>query len=402
MKNIIFGIFLVLIIIFPWIPTQIQAEEPINIYLFYGDGCPHCEDLKFYLDNEILPQNPNVSLLEYEVWNNQDNADFYLEFAEAFGIKPGSVPKLFIGDKVIEGYLDDDTTGREIENVIVSYEGQEYPDPLDRVQGKLESTDESTENEVVEDTGDKIIKYPFLGELNLSQMPLPGLTVAMGILDGFNPCAMWVLIFMIGLLLQTRDRKKMWIIGGTFIIASGAVYYLFMAAWLNIFLFVGYLLITRIIIGVLATVAGIISIRDFFKYRKGECKVTHSKSRSKTMNKVKKYITPKAILPGTILGIIALAFTVNLVELFCSAGLPAIYTSILGLSDLSTGTYYAYIALYIFFFMLDDFIIFLIAMITLQLVGFTGKLARWSNLVGGILILLLGLIFLFKPDLLMF
>ncbi|MBU0731831.1 hypothetical protein KKC88_03045 [Patescibacteria group bacterium] len=406
MKKYIFSGFLLLLILLPFAPGPVAAQEQMNIYLFHGDGCPHCAELKAYIENQLIPEYPEVNLIEYEVWYDQNNASFYLEFAEAYGIDPGSVPKLFIGDKVVEGYLSETSTGTEIENHIISYQNTEYPDPLEKVK-KFQETDLPAGAEQAEEGSsgegeDKIISYPLLGEINLSQLPLPALTVALGILDGFNPCAMWVLIFLIGLLLQTKDRKKMWIIGGTFLITSGLVYYFFMAAWLNIFLFVRFLFVTRIIIGIIAIVAGTISIKDFFKYRKGECKVTHGKSRSKTMNRIKGLITPKAILPGTLAGIIGLAFTVNLVELFCSAGLPAIFTSILSLSDLTTWEYYAYIGVYVIFFMIDDFIVFLIAMLTLQLVGFTGKFARWSNLIGGILILLIGLIFIFKPDLLMF
>ncbi|MBU0670585.1 MAG: hypothetical protein ABH835_01340 [Patescibacteria group bacterium] len=402
------GILLLLFGVFFTLPVQAQDQK--NIYLFHGQGCPHCADLKIFLET-LKDDYPEMNVVEYEVWYDKANAEFYEEFSEAYGMEPGPVPRLFIGEEVIEGYFDDETTGAELEEIYASYTLENYPDPLEKLKKYQEarqiiSDTEETQSQEPEssDQGvreEKIINFPIIGIKDVSSFSLPVLTISLGLLDGFNPCAMWVLLFLISLLLNTNSRKKMWIIGGIFLLTSGIVYYFFMVAWLNIFLFISYMFIIRLIIGALAIIAGYIHIKDFFKYKDGECKVDDPKSKKKLMDRAVKIVSFEKITPAVIIGIIGLAFSVNLIELFCSAGLPAIYTSILSFSNLSTAGYYGYMALYTLFYMLDDTIVFLIAMATLSMVSFTGKFSRWSNLVGGILILILGLIMLIKPDLLM-
>ena len=101
-------------------------------------------------------------------------------------------------------------------------------------------------------------------------------------------------------------------------------------------------------------------------------------------------------------GIVLLSFLVNLVELICSAGFPVVYLQILSLTPMPFWQYYLYLLLYIVIFMLDDIIVFVVAMITLQLTGVTTRYKRLSNLIGGVLMLVIGLLLIFKPGWLMF
>lgn len=234
--------------------------------------------------------------------------------------------------------------------------------------------------------------------IDYTSLSLPGLTVVLGLLDGFNPCAMWVLVFLLTLLINIKDRRKIWWVGGTFVFMSGLVYYLFMAAWLNVFLFLGYLKIARIIIGGAAVIFGIISVKDAIKYR-GQCKV--SKSRFKIIEKIKSIVRPHA-LPASLIGVIFLAFTVNLFELLCSAGFPAIYTATLTMAQLPAWQYYLYLLSYIIFYMLDDLLVFVIAVFTLRMLSVTHKFSFYSNLIGGLLMVILGLLLIFRPETLMF
>ena len=117
---------------------------------------------------------------------------------------------------------------------------------------------------------------------------------------------------------------------------------------------------------------------------------------------MKKLTKPGLALGATILGVAVLAFGVNLIEVLCTTGFPAIYTKILTAHELPSISYYFYLLVYIFFYMLDDFIIFSIAVLTLKSNKFERKYGRLSKLISGIIILLLGLIMLLKPELLMF
>jgi len=232
-------------------------------------------------------------------------------------------------------------------------------------------------------------------------MSLPALTAVLGTLDGFNPCAMWILVVLISLLLTLRSRKKILLVGGTFIFAEGLLYFLFMAAWLNAFLALSYISLLRISIGIFGIIFGVWRLRDFFTWKPGVCKVVDQKGGEKIINRIQNLLKPAAV-PATIFGVIILAFSVNLIEFFCSAGFPTIYTKVLSLQEISQIQYYLYLIFYNFFYMLDDFIVFGFALLTLTHFKFSDRYNRYSTLLAGISIFILGLLLTFKPDLLMF
>jgi len=208
---------------------------------------------------------------------------------------------------------------------------------------------------------------------------------------------MWVLLILIGLLLGMQNRKRMWFLGLTFIAASALVYFIFLAAWLEFFHFIGVVRPVQIIIGLFAFGVGIYYFRRFWKMKPGECEVTNVEQRRKITERIKKIVREQAFWLALI-GIIGVAFVVNLIELACSAGLPAIYTQVLAISELSRLQYYLYLLLYVVIFMIDDMIVFAVAMVTMKAVGTTGKFSRWATLIGAVVILLLGVLLIFKPE----
>jgi hypothetical protein len=224
-------------------------------------------------------------------------------------------------------------------------------------------------------------------------------------LDGFNPCAMWILLFLIALLINAGSRKRIWLVGGTFILVSGIVYFLLLAAWLNLFLVISYVNFTRMAIGILALGFGTWQIKNFLKLKPGVCPVGERGIGAKIGNQLKDRAQKLVFSPltlGIVFSVMILAIGINLVEFFCSAGLPATFTRILALNPLSTLSYYFYLFLYTFIFMLDDLLVFSLALITLRKIGFTDKYHRWSTLIGGVLIFSLGILLIFKPQFLMF
>jgi hypothetical protein len=247
----------------------------------------------------------------------------------------------------------------------------------------------------------KTIRVPLLGEINIAALSLPVLTVVLAGIDGFNPCAMWTLVFLVGLLVGMPDRLRMWTLGSAFIATSAAVYYLFLAAWLNVLLFLGMMLWIRVAVAVVALGGGAYYLREFFMNPEALCRVTGSASRQRVLTQLRAVALEQRFWLA-LLGIVLLAIAVNLVEFVCSAGIPAVYVQILTMSQLPTWQYHAYLLLYILIFMLDDLLIFVIAMKTLQVSGLSGTYARWSHLIGGVLLLLIGALLLFKPEWLAF
>ncbi len=392
----------------------LAQQDSVNLYFFYGSTCPYCKRAEKFLE-DLKTKYPQIEIKSYEVFGNKENAELLLRFFEAYKKeKQVRVPAIFIGGEVIIGYLSDETTGSHIETVINQCLEKLCPDPLERIEECefYECQGEKCECEVCEcetkeEKKRQIIHFPLVGKIDLSKLSLPVLTVILGALDGFNPCAMWVLLFLITLLINTRSRKRMWLIGGTFIAASGIVYFLLLTAWLNLFFAISYVNLTRIFIGIFALGVGAWQIKNFISY-KGVCRVTDGK-KSKFRDRIKNGLRSRAeklILSrftfAILGGIIILAFGVNLVEFFCSAGLPATFTRILALNQVGTINYYFYLLLYTFVFMLDDLIVFLIAFITLSKIGFSEKYNYWATLIGGLLMFILGILLIFRPEWLMF
>lgn len=390
------------------------ATETVNVHLFYGEGCPHCAKERAFF-NSIKDKYPQLKLTEYEIYYNDSNNALLQKVAQSLQVQSGGVPLLVIGNNSIMGFSEG-ITPIEIEKQISECSKIACGDRVALVQnaGKTITAIQATAsaatrsastaisqnlNRPIEPT--KFVRIPLLGQKDVSSFSLPVLTVVLAFLDGFNPCAMWTLLFLISLLLGLKDRKRMWILGVAFIASSAFVYFLFMSAWLNLFLFLGFIVWIRTLIGVVALAAGYYYLKDYWKNKNGGCNVMGNEKRQKIFEKLRA-ITQKRQLVLALGGIILLAVAVNMVELICSAGLPAIYTQILSMSHLPSWQYYLYLLLYIFIFMLDDLFVFFTAMITMQAVGVQSKYARYSHLIGGMLMFIIGILLLFKPEWLMF
>ena len=241
------------------------------------------------------------------------------------------------------------------------------------------------------------VSLPLFGAIRPADFSLPALAVLLGLADGFNPCAMWALVYLLSLLVTLQDRRKIWLLVGSFVLASGVLYFLFMTAWLNAFLLLGYLRPLTLAIGAGALVIGGMDLRAFVLTRGAPvCAVGSPGLKKRTMGRMEQLVAAPLSL-ASFLGIVVLAFTVNAIEFVCSAGLPAIFTHTLSLRQLSPPQYYGYILLYDFFFMLDDLLIFSLAAFTLRTTMASGY-ARHGKPVGGLVLVVLGGLMLFAPE----
>jgi hypothetical protein len=243
------------------------------------------------------------------------------------------------------------------------------------------------------------VRLPLFGELSARSVGLPALTVAVGLVDGFNPCAMWVLLFLLSLLVNLKDRRRILVIAATFIVVSGLAYFAFMAAWLNVFIFVGYLRPIQIALGATAIAIGSVHIKDFFAFHRGFSLSIPEAAKPGIYARTRRIITAENIA-GALAGATVLAVMVNVVELLCTAGLPALYTEILTMHDLPTWQNYAYLALYNICYMLDDTLMVGLVVISLSKRKLQEEQGRWLKLVSGAVIAVLGAIMIVNPELL--
>lgn len=227
--------------------------------------------------------------------------------------------------------------------------------------------------------------------------------LVIGLIDGFNPCAMWVLVYLITLVSELKDKKKMWFIAGTFLIASGIIYFIILTMYLSgwqLLIYLGFTQYVLIVAGIFAVISGAYFLYDFYK-SKGQivCKVGNLQEKQKTMSKIKQIVHSKFTLP-TFLALVVLAFSVNLTEFFCSISLPQVFTNVISVADITTTMQFFYIFVYILAFMADDMLIFFLALKAIE-TPIMDKYSGLAKLIGGIVMLGLGFVLLFFPHLLM-
>jgi len=384
MKHIL-KIILIAILLFFSFGYKVNAEEKVDVYLFYSDTCPHCAKEKEML-NELVEKNSNIVLHLHEI-HSYDSYKLWEKMANELGTKPSLVPFTVIGNVYFIGYSEVNTKNEIINEI----NKRLYPNNEEEIENEPKEENEKDNYQ---------LDVPIIGKIETKDLSLPLIAIIIGTLDGFNPCAMWVLLFLISILMGMKDKKKMWTLGLAFIITSALIYFLFMVAWLNVALFVGSLLWIRLLVAGVALVGGFINLKSGLKKDTG-CEVVDDKKREKIFTRIKKFTSEKKFLLA-LGGIILLAISVNLIELLCSAGLPVIFTQILALNELTSIEYYLYILLYIIFFMIDDILVFFIAMATLKLTGISTKYGKISHIIGGILMIVIGLLLIFNPGLLMF
>ena len=348
------------------------AADGAVLEVFVREGCPHCADAKHFLA-ELSTHRPGLAIVYREVDRDPAARDALIALSRQAGAWPPGVPTFAFGARVLVGFDDAEHVGAELVRLLDEAAPRAPPDT---------------------------VESSLFGTLKASEIGLPLFTLALGLLDGFNPCAMWVLLFLLSLLVRLKDRRRMAMVAGTFVLASGAVYYAFMAAWLNVFLFVGMTEALRIGLAGVAMLIGFINVKDFFAFRRG-VSLSIPESAKPGLYARARAILKAESLPASLAAVAVLAVVVNFVELLCTAGLPAVYTAVLTQHELSPLAHYGYLGLYILAYIADDALMVGTAVLALG----SGKLdergGRRLKLLSGAVMLALGLVMLLRPHWLM-
>ena len=374
--------------------TEAANEPAADIEVFVREGCPHCGRAKTFLE-QLKQERPSLQILVHDVGRSPEAASRLKALADARQVRTLGVPAFLVGGELLIGYDEAHTTGALIRSLL----DRAPPPPGDGLPpGACRSEVEEPCTSRSDQEGDPdSVTVSFFGRLSARDLGLPLFTLALGLLDGFNPCAMWVLLFLLSLLVNLRDRKRMAVIAGTFVLVSGLLYFAFMAAWLNLFRFVGYSRVTEIVLGGVALLIGAFNLKDASLIGRG-WSVGIPKSAKPRLYAKTRQILQADNLAGAMVGVVVLAFLVNVIELLCTAGLPAAYTKILTLRHLDWWQYYGYLVLYNLAYIADDSLMVAIAVITLSRRKLQVREGRWLKLVSGVVMVGLGLILLAKPD----
>lgn len=365
------------------------VAQPADIEVFVRNGCPHCADAETFLQ-ALKREQPTLHIIIHEVIQEPAALERLQLLAKNQGINAVRVPAFWLGGQLIIGYSKETNTDQLIRNALTK---RQIP-KNQNASGSCEIKESlSCEAPIDSSTQD----LDFLGyKLSLDKIGLPLFTLAMGLLDGFNPCSLWVLILMISLLAPMNDRMRMFIVAGTFVAIEGLVYFIFMAAWLNLFLLIGLSRSSEVIIAAIALLAGMIHLKDFWFYRRGVSLSIPDAAKPGIYTRIRKILQAQNLI-GALIGAIVLAVLVQIVEFMCTSGFPALYTRILTLKQLDTMSYYGYLLLYNLAYMFDDLIILAIGVITLSQRRLQEKEGRWLKLISGLVMMAIGVYLLLKP-----
>jgi len=363
--------------------------QTVEVDLFYLETCPHCHSEIQFLDG-LKQKYSELKVNTYEA-SNPDNLKLMLEKYKEYNVPKdtwGLVPISFFGKGIYVVGFEDNVTGAQIESNIkqIIADG----------------------NNTVEPENKNKINIPFIGEVDASGFSPLVLAIIFGAIDGFNPCAMAALTFLLASLISSGTRKRVILIGGTFIFVSGFVYFLFIAAWFNLFVALAYVKIITLLLGIFVIFFAITILKEYYsdvicKFCEAEIKKDFiSRTQRNLLLKMEKMTRAEVPILLSLLSVGLVAAGVNIIELFCSMGFPAAFTGMLANFGLSKMSFYLYLLVYIFFYMLDDMIIFLIAVATLSITQGSQKYLKTIKLISGILLLILGVILIFKPSLLNF
>lgn len=361
-----------------------ENNEPgVKLYFYWSKKCPHCrEALPFVtrLDKEL----PWLKLYSRELTEYPEHVEQYIAMAAALGKEARSVPAFFWCGNMLVGYDNPANMGQYLKN------------ELQRCHEWLKQGQPGARPEIKSVTDDPVLFVPLLGQISLKDYSLPVYTLILAGVDAFNPCAFFVLLFLLSLLVHTRSRQRMLIVGSVFVLCSGVMYFLFMTAWLNLFLAIGQLNAITIAAGIVAVTLALVNIKDYFWFKQG-VSLSIAESAKPGLYQRTRQLVNTDNLPAVIIATLGLATFANLYELLCTAGFPMVYTRILTMESLPATTYYLYLVFYNLIYVLPLLVIVLVFSFTFGAKKLQVEQGRQLKLLSGIMMLLLGAVLLVAP-----
>ena len=373
--------------------TAAQAAGPpaLTIHYFRADGCPHCEDAGAFFAR-LAAEEPRLIVRDYEVSRDPENRALFQAALDALGVEEGGVPFIFVGDWATLGYHTDATTGAEIRRQVARCLASSCPDALEALRaGRAPVSLPPRE------AGADVLRLPLIGEVDASSLSLPLLTVTVAALDAFNPCAFFVLLFLLSMMAHQKSRARMLAVGGIFVLFSGLMYFAFMAAWLSLFQLLGQIAWVTLAAGLLAVVVGAANVKDFFLFGRG-VSLSIPESKKPDIFRRARAILAADNLPAMLMATVFLAVAANFYELLCTAGFPMVYTRLLTLGEPSAAVRYLYLALYNLVYVLPLAAIVLVFARTLGARKLGEREGRLLKLLSGTMMLELGVLLLVAPE----
>ncbi len=374
------------------------AADPVELVLFWVDGCPHCAAEKVFLA-DLEQREPALVIRAYEISGSPENRARFAAAGEALGFVPNAVPTTIIGDRHWIGF--DDAVGEEIAAAVAAAAPAD-----DETAGGSEPDGGTVMGPAPVDDGTapaasgRTVEVPLVGTVDLESQSLVVGTALIGFLDGFNPCSLWVLSLLLALVLHTGSRRRVLAVGATFLVVTTALYGVYIGGLYSVLTTIAYSTWIRAGVAAVAGVFGLINVKDYFAFQRGPSLTINPKHKPGIVRRMRAVARPdRPLLP--VLGATAvLAVGVSLVETPCSAGFPVIWTNMLTARDVGLGAAVALFALYMMVFLADELAVFGAAVVTMRAAKLQEHHGRLLKLVGGVVMLTLAATMLLAPDLL--
>jgi len=367
-----------------WFANAPKDDPRLKLYFFYSQTCPHCADAEPVV-REIAAERPWLVLEELAV-EREANERFFFMLAREFGREPEAVPSFFLCGEMLVGFDNAAGVGARIERI------------ADRCHARL--TGAQPEPQTASETADDLtVELPLFGRLDAEQLSLPALTLVLGGLDAFNPCAFFVLLSLLSLMVHAKSRLRIAIVGGVFVFFSAAMYFVFMAAWLNLFLVLGSLQWITVAAGLVALGIGALSIKDYVYFDQGPSLSIPESAKPGLFERMRRLIGMRS-LAGLLAGTVVLALAANSYELLCTSGFPLVYTRVLTMNDLPSAARYGYLALYNVVYVIPLLLVVVVFTATLGSRRLSETEGRMLKLVSGLMMAGMGLVLILAPELL--
>ena len=368
-----------------WFQLNEQDNVVIHFYFFWSEKCPHCLDALPFV-KELAENNDDIQLHSLQLVGEEDNIRRYQYMAMKLGQSAQSVPAFLFCNSM--------RTGFDVQN-----SPSELRKDIDLCAKHLQEFGDLSSFKF-NDAEHLQIKLPIVGTINTGDInSLPVITLILASIDAFNPCAFFVLMFLLSMMLHTHSRSRMLLIGVVFVCVSGVMYFLFMTAWLNLFRVIGQLDVITWVAGIVSLLIGLVNVKDFFWFKKGISLTISDSARQSLFQRTRGLLSSSSV-SGALIATISLALFANLYEFLCTAGFPMVYTRILTLSGMPEWKYYAYLLFYNLIYVLPLLIIVIIFARTVGAKKLQESEGRGLKLVSGMMMASLGMVLIFSPELL--
>jgi thiol-disulfide isomerase/thioredoxin len=364
-----------------------SGEDTITMRFFWGDGCPHCEAQKPY-NERLLADHPYLVIESYEVYSSAENQRIFRETAAAYGVAARGVPATFIEGDYWRGF-DGERTYAAMDEAIIQLASEKLGIDPENTNNTGPQTDPNNATK-----SDSIVTVPFIGDIDLTESSLLVSTIVISFIDGFNPCSLWLLTFLLGILILTKSRKKMIIVGGVFLLVTAIAYGAFIAGLFSVFTYTPFMGWIRWIVGLIALTFGVVNIKDFFWYKKGISFTISDEHKPGLFKKVRGIMHPGQSTFQMVVATAILALGVTLIELPCTAGFPVIWSSLVALEGPLIIEFLALLVIYLLIYLSIEIIILVSAIVSLNKLVFTQTHGRILKLFGGMIMLFLAVGFI--------